>query len=159
MMRAVEAADLAPLLVLNNDHATELSFLQIERFERMVEAAFLACCTDVADAFILAFDERADYDSPNFLWFRHRRARFVYVDRVVVAPTRRRQGIADGFYDALEREAVAAGQRFIGCEVNRVPPNPASDRFHAQRGFSELDVVSIADGAKTVRYLGHALGG
>ena len=157
-MRAIEAADLSALLALNNDHATELSFLEPGRFDRLVGTAFLARCTDEADAFILAFDERAAYDSPNFLWFRHRRARFVYVDRVVVAPARRRQGIADGFYDALEDAARAAGHGFIGCEVNRVPPNPASDRFHARRGFSDLGVASCADGARTVRYLGRALG-
>jgi uncharacterized protein len=33
---------------------------------------------------MLAFDQDADYDSPNFLWFRERLARFVYADRVVV---------------------------------------------------------------------------
>ena len=48
--------------------------------------AFLARRIGHADALLLAFDQDADYDSPNFLWFRSRYSRFVYVDRIVVAP-------------------------------------------------------------------------
>ncbi len=156
-MRAIGTADLPALLALNNAHATELSFLAAERFERLVGLAFFARCTDEADGFILAFDERADYDSPNFLWFRTGCRRFVYVDRVVVIASRRGAGIASCFYDALEREARAMGQDFLGCEVNISPPNPASDAFHARRGFATLGEGMTPDGAKTVRFLGRTL--
>ena len=42
-------------------------------------------CVGELDAFLLAFDEASDYDSPNFLWFRERYPRFAYVDRIAVA--------------------------------------------------------------------------
>ncbi|RYF90942.1 MAG: GNAT family N-acetyltransferase, partial [Caulobacteraceae bacterium] len=71
------------LLRLNNDHAVELSLLDAAGLRRLVGAAFLALRAPPAEALLIAFDQDAAYDSPNFLWFRERYARFVYVDRVV----------------------------------------------------------------------------
>jgi predicted GNAT superfamily acetyltransferase len=45
-------------------------------------------------AFLLAFREGAGYDSVNYRWFAQRYERFLYVDRVVVAPAARGQGAA-----------------------------------------------------------------
>ena len=58
------------LLALNNAHAQELSWLELERLQHLVFQAFLARRIGNLDAFLLAFDQGADYDSPNFLWFR-----------------------------------------------------------------------------------------
>jgi hypothetical protein len=54
-------------LALNNAHATELSFLEPTRFARLVRGAFLARRIGDIAALLLAFDQDADYDSPNFL--------------------------------------------------------------------------------------------
>jgi hypothetical protein len=141
------------LLALNNAHAQELSWLEPERLADLVGKAFLALRIGTVDAFLLAFDESADYDSPNFLWFRARYARFVYVDRVVVAPASRGRGYARRLYENLFDAASRTGRARIVCEVNSVPPNPLSDAFHAALGFSEVGRAAIHDGSKTVRYL------
>ena len=120
--------------------------------------AFLARRIGAVDAFLLAFDQDADYDSPNFLWFRSRYPRFVYVDRIVVAPLARGRGHARRLYDDLFRHALRAGHERVVCEVNSEPPNPASDAFHATLGFSEVGAATIHDGSKTVRYLARQLG-
>src|SRR5215813_7071835 len=60
------------LLALNNDHAQELSWLEPERLKRLVGKAFFARRIGHVDALLLAFDQDADYDSPNFHWFRSR---------------------------------------------------------------------------------------
>ena len=73
------------LLALNNAHAAQLSWLEPERLQHLVKHAFLARRIGNLDAFLLALDQDADYDSPNFRWFRTRYPRFVYVDRIVVA--------------------------------------------------------------------------
>ncbi len=90
--RPIVTADVSPgtplsesLLALNNAHAQELSWLEPERLEHLVRETFLARRIGGLDAFLLAFDQDAAYDSPNFLWFRERYSRFVYVDRIVVA--------------------------------------------------------------------------
>ena len=56
-----------------------------ERLSFLLGEAFYARRIGALEAFIMTFDQDARYDSPNFLWFRERYPRFVYVDRVVVA--------------------------------------------------------------------------
>lgn len=149
-----EAAEDA-FLSLNNAHAVELSWLEPDRLRVLLARAFRA--RRVAhDAFLLAFDRDADYDSPNFRWFRARYPRFVYIDRVVVADAARGRGLARLLY--LDLFAAAAGHERIVCEVNSDPPNPASDAFHRAMGFAEVGSAAIHDGTKTVRYLSRALG-
>src|SRR5262249_46575464 len=109
------------------------------------------------DAFLIALDERATYDSPNYRWFQARYPRFVYVDRVVVAPHRRGRGLARLLYPDLFDVADRAGYDFVVWEVNISPPNPASDVLHTALGFSEVGQATIHDGSKTVRYLRRAI--
>jgi predicted GNAT superfamily acetyltransferase len=123
----------------------------------LIGQAFYARAIGEVDAFLLAFDQTADYDSPNYLWFRERYARFVYVDRVVVAPPLRGRGYARQFYADLFDEARRAGHELVVCEVNSDPPNAASDAFHAALGFREVGRAAIHHGRKTVRYLARAI--
>jgi len=146
-------ADGAALLALNNAHAVELSWLEPERLAHLVAEAFVARRVGVADALLLTFDQAADYDSPNFLWFRERYDAFVYVDRVVVADAARGRGLARRLYDELFVAAKAAGHARVVCEVNSDPPNPASDAFHASLGFVPVGTAEIHGGKKTVTYL------
>ncbi|MET3663829.1 GNAT family N-acetyltransferase [Caulobacter sp. 1776] len=146
-------ADGEALLALNNAHAVELSWLEPERLAHLVDEAFVARRVGEADALLLTFDQAADYDSPNFLWFRERYPAFVYVDRVVVADSARGRGLARRLYDDLFAAAKAAGHERIVCEVNSDPPNPASDRFHAALGFVPVGTAEIHGGKKTVTYL------
>ena len=94
-------------------------------------------------------------DSPNFIWFRARYPRFVYVDRIVVAPSARGRGCARRLYDDLFEHTARAGHDRVVCEVNKTPPNPASDAFHAALGFVEVGSASVHGGSRTVRYLSH----
>lgn len=146
--------DVAPaLLALNNAHAAELSWLEPARFGVLLGRAFHARCIGAADAFLLAFDQDADYDSPNYIWFRTRYPRFVYIDRVAVAAAARGRGYARRLYADLIEAAGALGHGLVVCEVNSDPPNPASDAFHAALGFAEAGRAAIHGGSKTVRYL------
>ena len=157
----VDASPAAPLgealLVLNNAHARELSWLEPERLQHLVQQAFLARRIGNLDAFMLALDQDAQYDSPNFLWFRARYSRFVYVDRIVVASTARGRGCARRLYHDLFEHAARAGHERVVCEVNARPPNPESDAFHTALGFVEVGSASIHNDSKTVRYLSRAL--
>src|SRR2546430_11931082 len=103
-MTAAEMTPATPLvdalLALNNDHARDLSWLTPERLTHLVGETFFARRIGQVDAFLLAFDLDADYDSPNFLWFCARYPRFVYVDRIVVAASARGPGLARLLYRA-----------------------------------------------------------
>lgn len=137
---------------VNEAHAEQTSPLTPEVLAGMCGAAFAAWAPEDGSAFLIAFDETADYASPNFRWFRDRYARFVYVDRIVVAPHRRGEGMARRLYQALFEAARASGRGHVACEVNRVPPNPSSDAFHARMGFAPVGEGNPAPD-KTVRYL------
>lgn len=146
------------VLALNNAHAVELSRLDAEELRSLLGQAFYARRIGELDAFLLAFDERAAYGSPNYLWFRQRYSRFVYVDRVVVAPAVRKHGYARLLYDDLFNLASRAGHDIVVCEVNSDPPNPASDAFHAALGFAEVGRSILHQRKKAVRYLVRAFG-
>lgn len=144
--------DVAALLELNNAHAVETSLLDAARLTHLLGVAFMATAIGRHAALLIALDQDADYDSPNFSWFQRRLDRFVYVDRLIVNATHRGQGLAKRLYRDLFAAAVVAGHSHVVCEVNVDPPNPASDTFHATLGFTELGRDRLANG-KTVRYL------
>ena len=148
----VSAEDEPAILALNNEHAAELSWLEPERLSFLLGEAFYARRLGALEAFIMTFDQDANYDSPNFLWFRERYQRFVYVDRVVVAADARGRGHARRIYEDLFDHVTRAGHTIVTCEVNAEPPNPASDAFHAALGFVEVGDAVIHGGKKAVRY-------
>lgn len=155
---SIQGDNLGALLSLNNRFATELSLLDVDSVSVLVRNAFYARRIENVDAFALAFDhQNSNYKSPNYLWFRIRYPRFVYVDRVVVTEAAKRRGHARRLYTDLMKHARAAGHDRVVCEVNTNPPNPGSDAFHATLGFSEIGAATIHGGLKTVRYLEYRL--
>jgi uncharacterized protein len=155
---AENAAMARAILALNNAHAQELSWLDSARLKHLVGQAYLALRIGSVDAFLLAFDQDAGYDSPNFLWFRAHYPRFVYVDRVVASSAVRGRGYATALYHHLFEAASQDGHRRVVCEVNSDPPNPQSDAFHATLGFAEIGSATLAETGKRVRYLSRGLG-
>lgn len=148
----IRPTDEPAVLKLNNGHATETSWLEADQLHRLIGEAFVAGRIGSLEAFLLTFDQSADYDSTNFLWFRDRYPSFVYVDRIVTAPVARGRGHARRLYLALFTAARAAGHERVVCEVNVDPPNPASDSFHVSLGFAEVGAATIHGGKKSVRY-------
>lgn len=142
----------AALLDLNNDHAVELSWADEAKLRNLVAMAFLAERAGFADALLIALDQDASYDNPNFRWFLSRYARFVYVDRVVTAPEARGRGLARTLYSRLIERAIAAKHERIVCEVNADPPNLGSQALHRSLGFVPVGDARLPTG-KTVTYL------
>jgi len=152
MLRAPTPSDLPALLALNNAHATELGALSGEALAHLVDISFRTRMTDGADAFVIALQQGAKYESPNYRWFAERFTRFAYIDRVVVAASARKAGVGRALYYDLIEAALRAGHDILACEVNVEPPNPASDAFHAALGFQEIGRMRIVERNKTVRY-------
>ena len=141
------------VLALNNAHAVELSWLDAASLAALIRQAFYARRIGDVGAFLIALDQTAKYESPNYLWFQQRYSRFVYIDRVLVAPSIRGGGYARRLYRDLFDHARWANHQVVVCEVNIDPPNPASDAFHASMEFREVGRAAIHQGSKTVRYL------
>jgi len=146
--------DTEAVLALNRASEAETSPLDADGLAALVATAFHIGLRDAGQtAFLIAFDQGAHYDSPNFLWFRERYARFAYVDRIVVSASARGRGHARSLYAEFFAAARRALHDMVCCEVNIEPPNPGSDAFHAALGFVEVGQATLAGGDKRVRYL------
>ncbi|HEY0505026.1 MAG TPA: GNAT family N-acetyltransferase [Lysobacter sp.] len=153
-LRDARATDHPRILALNLESEEMLSPMDGARLLQLeAQSAYHRVAVDEAGevaAFLLAFREGADYDSPNYRWFAARYPRFLYVDRVVVASTHQGRRLGPLLYRDLFDFARTQGVDTVTCEFYTVPPNEASRRFHAAFGFHEVGSQWVADGRKQV---------
>ena len=141
------------ILALNLESEHLLSPLDAARLiELDARAAYhrVVCDGDAVVAFLLAFREGADYDSPNYLWFAQRYPAFLYIDRVVVAASHQGRQLGKMLYEDLFAFARGQGIDTVTCEFYIEPLNEASRRFHAKFGFHEVGTQWVAAGRKQV---------
>ncbi|UOF14749.1 GNAT family N-acetyltransferase [Lysobacter capsici] len=152
-IRPVTAADYPAILALNLESEALMSPLDAERLAKLDRESVyhrVACDGDSVVAFLLAFAQGADYDSPNYLWFSQRYPAFLYVDRIAVAGSHQGRRLGGLLYDDLFAFARERGFEQVTCEFYIVPFNEVSSRFHARYGFNEVGTQWVADGAKQV---------
>ncbi|GAB1595314.1 GNAT family N-acetyltransferase [Lysobacter claricitrinus] len=141
LLRNATSSDRAALVALNAASVAVLSPMDATRFDALLAECALCRVVErdgTAVAFVLAFRERAAYDSVNYQWFDARYPRFLYVDRVVVAATHRGAGMGQRLYADVFENARRDEVPYVTCEFDVDPPNPASERFHARQGFVEV---------------------
>ena len=141
LIRNARPTDFPAIAALNAGSESFLSPMNEARLERLHGWASYHRLIELDGkiaAFLLAFREGAGYDSPNYRWFSERYKSFVYIDRVVVAPEQRGNGLATTFY--LDVFAFARKNRvaLVTCEFDIDPPNEVSRRFHERLGFEEV---------------------
>ena len=152
-LRDTTSADFDRILQINHDSVHFLSPLTCERLawlHGMAASHRVVELQGAVQAFLLAFREGVAYDSPNYRWFAQQYDRFLYVDRVVVAPAHQGRGLAPRLYEDLFTIARASGAPRITLEIDSEPPNPVSARFHARYGFAEVGAQWVAGGTKRV---------
>lgn len=139
-LRRIRPADHADVLALNEANVVKLAPMDHDRLEQLDS---LADRFDVIDVdgefggFVITFTAGTAYDSENYRWFSRRHSdRFYYLDRIVLEPRHRRQGLGGFVYDELEHVARPYGR--LALEVNLVPRNDASLAFHDRRGYVEV---------------------
>jgi uncharacterized protein len=150
VLRALVPADHAAVRALNDAAVPAVNALTSEALAALVDQGAYARVIADGDtllALLLVFAPGAAYDSANYAWFSARYARFLYVDRIVVAESARGQGLGARLYDDLAAFARARGVPCLLAEVNRAPPNPGSERFHRREGFTEVGLLDHAPDA------------
>ncbi len=138
-IRLLETTDLLACVDLNNGSVPAVSEADLAKMTSLVDESLLSLVAEIdgeVAGFCVNFGPGADYTSVNYQWFSDRYTEFVYLDRIVVAPTARNQGIGAAFYAAVEEHIV--GTPWLLCEVNLRPRNDGSLRFHARLGFEEV---------------------
>ena len=157
-LRDARLADWPAVLLLNAESVEHLSPMDEPRLRALADAACYFRVIDVNGAvagFLLAFRKGASYDGAIFQLFNERASDFVYIDRVVVGPEFRGHHIASRLYNDVAEFARSSDSETLTCEVNVIPPNPASSQFHAQHGFHEIGRHKA--GEKTVALLAREL--
>lgn len=138
---------------MNQHEVPHVGDVTYQRFEDLFNRDAYFPVTEIEGTFagfVVLFDQNADYDSPNFLWFKERYERFSYVDRIVVAQEFRRQGLASKLYAACIAQCLRAEQHLLTLEINIKPPNPISAAFHKSYGFQEVGIRQTDNMAKAV---------
>ncbi len=151
----VVIADLAAVLELNASEVPHVGAVDIEQMHWFAShAAYfrVARADEQLAAFLIGLRPGTAYGSLNYRWFCDRYADFAYVDRVAVAASARRHGLASRLYDDFAA-AMPVSVDIMTCEVNTQPPNEESMRFHKQLGFREVGSLATENGNKKVALL------
>ena len=154
-IRLCQPSDLADLHRINEENVPAVGTVTVAELDGLVagsNATFVAEDNGRIGGFLLGLVEGADYGSPNYTWLSERCPSFAYVDRIAVDAAFQGSGVGARLYEALEVH-VADSRPVLACEVNTLPPNPGSLRFHKRLGFEEVGEQVFEPGAKAVVYL------
>lgn len=150
-------ADLPVILPLNNAAVPHVNDLDEAAMAALLAEAALAVkavdATGGIAGFVIVFGPGTSYASENYRWFCANMDEFLYVDRIVVDPDRRRSGAARALYEHVFAEAAARRVPRVTCEVNIRPANPVSMAFHEALGFASVGELEPYGGAKRVSLL------
>lgn len=145
-IRDLHASDLGDVLRINADNVPALGASDARHMGALLDMSCTALAVEldgVVAAFCVVLPEGTDYASPNYRYFAALLPEFRYVDRIAVDATARGRGVGA----AMHREiAVRHPSHVIALEVNVVPPNEGSMRFHLRQGFSEVDRLETRPG-------------
>jgi predicted GNAT superfamily acetyltransferase len=152
-IRNATFADFSRILALNEESVHFLSPLNMERLQILHDESVYHRVIEIDGdirGFLLAVRENSSYDSPNYLWFKNRYAKFIYIDRVVVWKATQGQKLGKFLYEDLFAFAKSAELNPITCEFDVEPPNLPSQRFHEAFGFREVGTHRVGTAGKRV---------
>jgi len=132
-VREITTDDLDEVVDINQTALEGVGPIDREGLSRLVNQADQALVVDddgdIA-GFVITLPPGANYGSSRYEWFEKRLDDYVYLDRIVVAQTHRRLGVASRLYDEIE------GEKPVALEVYE--DNEGSLAFHEGRGFEPV---------------------
>ncbi len=150
VLRNAEPKDYDFILNVNEVNVEVLSPMPMERMLWLKEMSDMFIVADVDDkpaAFLIAIREGQPYDSENYVWFSEKYPEFLYIDRIVIDEPYRAMGLGRILYDAVKDRARETGVKVVTCEVDTIPYNETSLKFHEAMGFKEVGEQIIRGGA------------
>jgi predicted GNAT superfamily acetyltransferase len=139
-IRDVREHELDSVLALNNAAGASIlpmDAAKVRFFWEHAEYFRVAEQDGLITGFLVALSQDAPHDSPNFLWFRERQPRFLYIDRIVIARPRRGGGRGRAFYADVQSFAEVRTP-VLCCEVFLQTGNDPALLFHGSFGFREI---------------------
>jgi predicted GNAT superfamily acetyltransferase len=152
-IRPILSADRAGILRINAGSRPAVAALDLSELDRLLAIGDTHSVALSEDghiiAYMLAFTYRCVYDGEEFQFFLSRlHEPFLYVDQLAIDPGLKRSGVGSRLYEALAQRARAKGIEWLCCEVNTIPPNPASLDFHRRLGFTTMGNGDTLDGRR-----------
>ena len=151
------------VLQLNENAVPHVNSLKMRELRKIVgESKCFLVALDESDnvaAFLITMDDTADYQSPNYQYFRKNFRSFLYVDRIVVRDDCHGQGLGRKLYESVTEQVSENPFDYLTCEVNIRPPNPDSMAFHSRCGFAGVDEQDTEGGQKRVLLMAKNLKG
>lgn len=147
VIRPIEQRDLDTVVGLNQAALEGVGALDYESAALLVKQSDQALVLDVEGdvaGFVITLPSGATYDSSRYEWFEERLDDYVYLDRIVVASTHRRRGVASQLYDAIEAELPVALEVY--------DTNAPSLEFHRRRGYQRIGELEHA-GKRNLMFL------
>ncbi|MBK5267495.1 MAG: GNAT family N-acetyltransferase [Acidimicrobiia bacterium] len=157
IIRPLISTDVVDAVTLNNAEVPHVGPTDQEHLTRFLDYPGVVWVVEMDGALtglMVACEPGSTYESTNYRWFDERSDDFIYVDRIVVAPSAQRLGIGRVLYKRLAAAYVGVARQMT-CEVNLDPLNEASMAFHVRMGFRQ--VATKPDGLKTVALLARDL--
>lgn len=148
--------DIKSVLKLNQRSQPHLSHLTYERLSELVEFIFhfrVIKYEENVVAFLMGMEEDQPYDSVNYIWMSNYCKSFYYIDRIAVRENFQFQGLGKALYNDSQFYAILKKKPIMACEVNIIPPNPESIRFHHRLGFHPVGEQNTERGNKRVQYM------
>ena len=155
LIREARASDFPRIVSINASEEEKTSSIDLARITQLNSWSTyhkVAIKDDQAVGFLLVMSDASGYDGANFRWFVDRYSSFLYVDRIVIDPVHSGMGVGTALYVDLMQFGKAQGHVALCCEINVLPPNPASHAFHARFGFREVGRGKKPDAQRVVSY-------
>ena len=149
-IRNVQLQDIAFVLDLNEVNVEVLSPMDEHKFFYFVDHSDMFQIAEVDGtpaAFLIALREGLeDYTSENYIWFSKQYEQFLYVDRIVIDEKFRGCGLGRRIYEGVFEQARQKGVRVVTAEIDIIPYNEPSLKFHEAMGFAEVGQQVIRGG-------------
>ncbi len=139
MFRSIYTSDVSDLWDINQENVPAVGEERIESLQAIVEVSEIALGVVDGDhlvGFCLVLPPGTSYASPNYRYFEDRYEDFAYLDRVAFRASHQGRGLGSALYDEVESRLE---RPLLTLEVNVIPPNEGSMKFHLRRGFVELE--------------------
>ena len=153
-MRDLRKSDYDFVLRINEENVEVLSPMdraKVEYFEGCADMFKVVEVDGKLAAFCIVLREGEEaYTSENYRWFSKNYEKFLYLDRIVIDEPFRRLGIGRMLYEATFDRAKETGVSVVTLEVDTIPYNEPSLKFHEAMGFHEVGEQIIRGGTVKV---------
>ena len=141
------------ILKINSEFVHWLSPLNEARLKWILERATYARQIKEAQAILIGYGHDVDYPNhKNIAWLSNHVENFFYIERIIIDIASQGRGFGRRLYEDVEAFAAARGYTNLACEVNTVPNNPGSHKFHQALGYITLGDVDYPAHGAALRY-------